>query len=103
MIGARPASWREYLWPNAFAYYVPSILIATLPEPAFFDLALEAILPSNQQRHPRGDWWLSFGEAFSEPQRQAIRGFAVELRTSRSETFDLTARELISAVETIWA
>lgn len=100
MIGGSPASWREYLWPGTFAYYLPSILIGTLLEPTFVDLALEAIVPNNQQHRPRGDWWFSFTEAFDNHQRRAIRDFLAALREGPLEIRD---EELLSVAETIWA
>lgn len=100
MIGSGPASWREYLWPGTFAYYVPSVLIDTVSEPTFVDLALEAIVPFNRQHSPRGDWWFSFAAAFDDPQRQAIRDFLAALRQAPLGGGD---EKLVSVADAIWA
>lgn len=103
MIGGSPASWREYLRPGTFAYYVPSILTDTLPEPAFLHLALEAILPSNRERRPRGGWWFGFADAFNDCQRQAIRDFVAGLREASPGVLDIRDEELVSVAGAIWA
>ncbi|MBI1199986.1 MAG: hypothetical protein GC203_19180 [Phenylobacterium sp.] len=102
MVGSGPASWREYLWPKTFAYYVPSVLVGALAKPTFPDLALEAILPFNRQHRPRGDWWFSFAGSFSDVQKKAIRGFLISLRAISPKDLDLQDDELVSAAEMIW-
>jgi hypothetical protein len=101
MIGATPAAYREYLAPQAFAYYAPSFLIGASSESEFLYLALEAILPSNQDHKPRGDWWFSFSAAFTSAQRAAVQAFlAAQRDTGRS--LDMVDEELISSAERVW-
>jgi hypothetical protein len=96
-------AFREYMLPRTFAYYVPAFLVGAISEADFRDWALEAILPSNRWRRPRGAWWTSFVAAISDPQRAAIRAFLVYERTALSEAFDMVDEELIGAAETVWA
>jgi len=102
MVGATPASYREYLVPKTFAYYVPSFLVGVLREPEFRYLALEAIIPFNRQHRPRGEWWLSFADAFSDPQRAALKAFLVCQKEAAS-TFDMVDEELVGVAERIWS
>jgi hypothetical protein len=102
-VGAPPASYRRYVVPKTFAYYVPSLLVGVISEPDFRDLALEAILPDNRWRSPRGEWWTSFAATFTNPQRQAIRAFLAFQREAAAFTFDLADEDLVSAAEKVWA
>jgi hypothetical protein len=102
MVGSTPATWREYMLPETFAYYMPSILIGVLAEPPFFDFALEAMLPFNRWHQPRGEWWFSFARAFTDRQRGAMKDFLAHLRAS-NPPLDLRNEELVEAAETVWA
>jgi hypothetical protein len=102
MVGAAPAAYREYVVPKTFAYYVPSFLVGVVSEPEFRDLAFEAILPNNREHRPRGEWWMSFAAAFTDPQRAAMKAFLVFQREA-ARTFDMVDEELASAAENIWA
>jgi len=101
MIGATPAAWREYLVAETFAYYIPSILVGVLAEPAFADLALEAVLPFNQKHQPRGEWWFSFARALTDRQRGAMKDFLTHMRGSKP-SLDLVNEELVDAAEAVW-
>jgi hypothetical protein len=48
---------QAYLEPATFMYYLPSIIIGVSREMEFWDFALEAIIPYNKNRVPRGRWW----------------------------------------------
>ena len=102
MTGVSPGTVQGYLVPKALAYYVPSFLIGAILEPDFRDLAFGAILPNNQWRRPRGEWWMSFAAAFTDPQRVAIRTFLAYERKADGFTFDLVDEELVSAAENLW-
>jgi hypothetical protein len=102
MVGSVPA-FREYLMPQTFAYHVPSFLVGVISEPDFRDWALEAILPFNRRREPRGEWWTSFAAALTDPQRTAIRAFLAFQRDSVGYSFDLADEELVSSAESLWA
>ena len=57
MVGTPPCISRLYLEPATFMYYLPSIIIGVSREMEFWDFALEAIIPYNKNRVPRGRWW----------------------------------------------
>lgn len=101
MVGATPAAYRAYLVPKTFAYYVPTFLVGVISEPEFLDLALEAILPSNREHRPRGAWWFSFADAFTDPQRTAMTAFLTCLKEADC-TFDQVDEELFNAALTVW-
>ena len=100
-VGATPGAYREYLAPAAFAYYTPSFLVGVVPQPEFMDLALEAILPSNRQRKPRGEWWSMYADSFTPPQRAALQAFLAYQREA-SHLLDVMDEELIRTAEAIW-
>jgi hypothetical protein len=103
MTGSTPAAYRAYIAPQTFAFYVPSFLVGGIAEPEFRDLALEAILPNNRWRVPRGEWWASFAAAFTDPQRKAIKSFLAFQRKATNLDFNSTDEELVSAAENVWA
>jgi hypothetical protein len=103
MVGSTPAAYREYLAPQTFAYYVPSFLAGAIAQPAFRDLALEAILPNNRRQSPRGEWWASFAVAFSVPQRKAIKAFIAFQKTTAVKSADAVDEALVGAAEVVWA
>jgi hypothetical protein len=100
-VGAGPTVCREYIIPATFAYYVPSFLVGAISEPAFRDWAFEAVLPSNQQRKPKGEWWSEYIEAFSDQQRIAIKSFLVYHRRVKP-LIDPVEEELLSTAEVLW-
>lgn len=63
-----------YFDPLSFSYYLPSLLVSSI-EDGDFDYSIDALLPSNQRREPRGDWWRKFSESLNSMQRRAIRQF----------------------------
>ena len=99
---ASPAICRTYMPPMTFAYYVPSFLVGVLSEPEWLYWALEAIIPFNKEHKPRGEWWFSFAEAFTGPQRAALHAFLAYQRDATTP-LSLQDEELIRAAETIWA
>ena len=101
LTGAHPSACRRYVVPQAFAYYVPSFLVGAMSEPDFLDWALEAVIPDNQLHTPRGEWWFSFADAFSDQQRAALKAFLTIQRGSAS--LDIVAEELVGIAEKIWS
>lgn len=92
----------HFLTPRAFFYYLPSILIASLEGPDYLDWGVRALLPHNQRRQPRGEWWSEFFSLFSEAQRQLVRDYlreAVGRSSEGSETWYLAELGL----QTIWS
>jgi hypothetical protein len=89
--------------PEAFAYYVPSLLVGTILDPDFRDMAFDGILPHNQRRAPRGEWWTRFAATFTDPQRAAVRAFLTFEKRAVGFTFDLVDEELVGIAENLWA
>jgi hypothetical protein len=102
LVGATPAAYREYVVPKTFAYYVPSFLVGVISQPEFRHLALEAILPSNREHRPRGEWWSSFAAAFTNPQRAAMKAFLASQKEAAC-TSDMVDKQLVVAAENVWA
>jgi hypothetical protein len=56
MIGAPACLARAYLEPDAFRYYLPSLLVGVLRDIGYLDWALECLLPARQEaaHDPKG-------------------------------------------------
>lgn len=63
---------KEYVTPSTFRYYLPSILLNTVNDPSWMELGLLALLPNNQKRIPRGNWWKEYIEGFNKDQKDAV-------------------------------
>jgi hypothetical protein len=63
-----------YLNTGAYIYYLPSLMSSALHE-NYFDDAIDALLPQNQNRTPRGDKWGAYVSMLSQNQRQTIIHF----------------------------
>ncbi len=75
MLGVPIAVCKLYMRPDAFAYYMISILHGSLETDGAFPLVLEALLPTNQRHVPRGAWWADFFGTFTAEQRAAILSY----------------------------
>ena len=102
MIGASPMVARRYLEPATFLYYVPSIIVGAFQETAFIDFALEAIIPDNKTRIPRGKWWHKFSAAITLPQRAALSASLSYIRLTLWDSIGLANQSLLEHAETIW-
>lgn len=60
---------RDYLSVEAFVYYLPSALKASLEDPEFFLIGVECLLPMNKKREPKGEKWAEFSQALTGAQR----------------------------------
>jgi hypothetical protein len=103
MTGAQPCNSRTYLEPRTFLYYLPSLLVGSLPDPEFIDWALEAMLPNNQNRIPRGKWWNEFAHAVSLNQRKALSAYASHIRLTIWDRIGLANQALVDAAEIVWS
>lgn len=74
MIGTPPVTVRDYFDPAAFLYYLPSLFLGVLQDPRYMDFALDCMVPFNQKRVRRGEWWEIFEASITDAQRKA--GFA---------------------------
>jgi hypothetical protein len=101
MIGRMPLI-RSYLHPEAFRYYLPSLLVGVLQDIRYLDWALESLLPSGQKRRTDRPEWMNFRESFSEKQRQAMHSYLKGVRSMTSESTDPVAQHLFDELEPIW-
>ncbi|CAJ0773663.1 hypothetical protein [Ralstonia chuxiongensis] len=66
---------RDYLSVDAFVYYLPSALKASLEDPEFFLIGVECLLPMNKKREPKGEKWAEFSRALTDAQRACVVEF----------------------------
>ena len=66
---------RDYLSVEAFVYYLPSALKASLEDPEFFLIGVECLLPMNKKREPKGEKWAEFSQALTGAQRACVVEF----------------------------
>lgn len=76
---ASPAVLRNVMTPEAYHYYVPSLMAGTLDDTNYIDCAQEALLPCNKHRIPKGKWWFDYFSLFSKEQRTTIILYAKHL------------------------
>lgn len=86
--------------PSAFHYYVPSLMVSVLSNKNYLSWGLKSILPQNQKRTPKGDWWFEYFSYFSGKQKAFIKTFllyvsGVVLPCSEEEF-------LVSCAKQIW-
>lgn len=70
---------RLYMSPQAFKYYLPSILISSANNISYLDWGLKALLPDNAKYLPKGVWWQSYYQLFENGQRQEICLYLAEI------------------------
>ncbi|MBV9978468.1 DUF6714 family protein [Bradyrhizobium sp.] len=102
MTGVRPDATRGYLDPNAFRYFLPSLLVSGLGQPEYIDWALEAILPPGRNRRTTGNWWKEFSEGFSVEQRETVCSFLKFTRAQLWDSLDLADQQRIRDAEFVW-
>jgi hypothetical protein len=102
MIGS-PWSFRRYLEPSVYLYYVPSLVLEGISAPGVDQFALEAIVPHNKTWVPRGAWWQAFAEAVTEEQRTALSTILATLRIQCWDEIGPANQDLVAAAERIWA
>lgn len=91
---------REFLFSEAFFYYVPSLLVGAVRDLNYIDWGLDAVSPPGRKALPRGEWWSAYYGCFNADQKVAVRSFLSFVQAScghDSEEHD-RARELLSNV-----
>ena len=63
------------LKPQAFHYYLPSLLTGVMDNPDYFDWGVSALLPNNKNHERKGVWWIEYESLFNAPQRRAMMIF----------------------------
>ncbi|MGC2778072.1 MAG: DUF6714 family protein [Bradyrhizobium sp.] len=101
MIGP-PPSVSSYLHPDAFRYYLPSLLIGVLQDIRYLDWALELLLPAGRKRRTDRPDWVTFREGFSEAQRDTIRSYLTGLRAMLGEAAGPVEQHLFDELDAVW-
>lgn len=95
-------AFRGCLKPSTSLYYLPTLFLEAI-DGGDIEVAVEAILPNNARRIPKGAWWAEFFASRSSEQRSAIASFLAYLRPGRSEEVDAGMFDVtLSAAEVIW-
>lgn len=87
--------------PQAFHYYLPSILIGSLQNTEYIDWGVRALLPHNQRRETGRKWWEEFRGLVDSTQREAI----VEFLNTVSEYVgpqDMRLRSEVEGALAVW-
>jgi hypothetical protein len=90
---------RSYIEPATFMYYVPCFIVGASQDMC---TALDAILPHNNNRVPRGKWWFAFSESASARQREAICAFVAHTRRMFWDKIGLEGQYLLERAENVW-
>jgi hypothetical protein len=61
--------------PQAFHYYLPSLLSRVMDAPDYFDWGVSALLPNNKNHERKNAWWIKYESLFNRLQRHAILDF----------------------------
>jgi len=87
--------------PEAFKYYVPSLLVSVADMPDYLDWGVRGLLPHNQDRRPRKGDWASFRRLFSREQERCVHGFLEAAR--RNPNASTEVRSLVEiALDGLW-
>lgn len=91
----------NHMLPEAFHYYLPSILCASLNNKNYIERGLESILPNNQRRKPKSDWWKKYISCFNAEQKKMVRAYALHCFKISGENTEEKHLARI-ALEDIW-
>jgi hypothetical protein len=72
---ATVAALVNIMTPSTFRYFLPALLLAVIEDRRYLDRGIEAVLPQNKNRTPRGEWWHEYYSGFSIGQKAAVRRF----------------------------
>lgn len=92
---------KNYTLPKSFHYYVPSILLLSLSSDNYIDWGLKAIVPDNQSRSPKGEWWLEYFACFSDDKKKFVQEYVLSVLEKISECSEEEYLAQI-ALEEIW-
>jgi hypothetical protein len=102
MLDFHPATARSNLTPSTFIYYLPSLLLGCLSDMAYVDHALEATMPSNRARRPKGQWWFAFVEELTAVQRVALAAYVELVRLLLLDSNDAVGLAYALEATAIW-
>lgn len=90
-----------YMAPEAFKYYVPSLLVSVTDTQDYLDWGVRGLLPHNKDRRPRNGDWESFRCLFSRAQECCVRKFLEEARRNPNASSEV--RSLVEiALHGLW-
>lgn len=72
---ANISSLMYFLTPQAFHYYLPSLLTGVIDDLGYFDWGVNALLPYDKNHVRKSTWWTEYESLFSTSQRQVIMSF----------------------------
>lgn len=64
-----------FITPQAFHYYLPSLLAGVIDDSGYFDWGVSALLPYNKNHVRKSTWWTEYESLFSTSQRQVMMSF----------------------------
>lgn len=102
MVGTHSRVSTRYLDPPAFVYYAPSLLVQSIDNSPFIDWFLEAIVPNNIPKIPRGKWWHELMEQFDNKRRTAIGGSLEYIQEYMWDILSESDRFLLYEAKKIW-
>jgi hypothetical protein len=102
MTGAHAATARNYFEPDAFRYYLPSLLVGGLNDFRYIDWPLECLLPAGRKRRTTGEWWQAFFAGFSVEQKDAIGHYLIGVQGMLDGSVHLGESHLIDEAQVIW-
>jgi hypothetical protein len=102
MTGAQACITRAYIDPNAFRYYLPSLLLGGLNDFGYIDWPLECLLPAGPKRRTSGQWWRDFWTGFSEEQKEAVRTYLIGVQSMLRDSSHLSELHFIAEAQVIW-
>ncbi|CCE10201.1 hypothetical protein BRAS3843_410030 [Bradyrhizobium sp. STM 3843] len=93
---------KAYLHPDAFRYYLPSLLVGVLSDIGYLDCVLECLLPAGRKRRTDRPEWLQFWDGLSETQRDTIRCYLKTVRSMCGEPAGPVVQHLFDEIEAVW-
>jgi hypothetical protein len=102
MTGAHASTSKVYIDPNAFRYYLPSLLIGGLSDLGYIDWPLESLLPTGRKRRITGKWWQEFWTGFSDEQKDVVRAYLISVQPMLREAIHPSELHLIDEALVLW-
>jgi hypothetical protein len=92
---------KQYLHPDAFHYYLPSLLVGVLEDTGYLDWAPECLLPAGRKRRTNRTEWAEFWDGLSGEQRDAICSYQNGVRSMLGRSTGPIGQYLFDELEAI--
>jgi hypothetical protein len=102
MTGVQACITRAYIDPNAFRYYLPSLLLGGLSDFGYIDWPLECLLPAGRKRRTSEQWWRDFSAGFSKEQKDTVRTYLLGVQSMLRDSSHLSELHFIDEAQVIW-